>query len=81
MHAQSEYLQFDLDGQDINGAKQEAGKVVGAFRVTEPAPRADALQPYETVFGLKVRGGGFLLSRQSLACRRCCPLEALFLSC
>ena len=55
---QAEYLQYDLDGNDINGAKQSAGEVIGKFIVTDDAPSADALQPFQDAFGLQVLEGG-----------------------
>ena len=54
--SQAEYLQYDLDGNDINGAKQSAGEVIGKFIVTDDAPSADALQPFQDAFGLQVGG-------------------------
>lgn len=48
-----EYLQFELDGQDINAPKNEFGEISGAYDVDPEELTGNTLSPYGDTFGLQ----------------------------
>eukprot|EP01024_Parvocaulis_polyphysoides_P005272 TRINITY_DN1131_c0_g1_i2.p1 TRINITY_DN1131_c0_g1~~TRINITY_DN1131_c0_g1_i2.p1 ORF type:complete len:346 (-),score=57.53 TRINITY_DN1131_c0_g1_i2:192-1229(-) len=50
----TEYLQVDVDAQDINAAVNKAGNIIGAYQESaELVSEENRLQPYKDVFGLE----------------------------